>query len=61
MTRHRYRQEALPGVAGSAREYSPRGLELAGPRQGHLALDGSALGPLFDTNTNTTPQEANDA
>ena len=36
----------MPGA--EAREYSPKGLELAGPEQGHLALDGSALGPLFD-------------
>ena len=45
----RYKQEALAAVPGAeTREYSPVGLELAGPGQGQLALDGSALGPLFD-------------
>lgn len=48
MKRNRYRQEALEVPGATPREYSPRGLELAGPRQGWLALDGSALGPLFD-------------
>ena len=56
---HRYRQPGITGVPGAqARDYSPKGLELAGPVQGRLALDGSALGPLFDTTTTTTtPQE----
>jgi hypothetical protein len=55
---HRYRQPGIAGMPGAqARDYSPKGLELAGPVQGCLALDGSALGPLFDTNTTTTPQE----
>ena len=48
MKRNRYRQEALGVPGASPREYSPRGLELAGPSQGWLNLDGSALGPLFD-------------
>ena len=45
----RYKQEALVAVPGAEpREYSPKGLELAGPEQGHLALDGAVLGPLLD-------------
>lgn len=55
MTRHRYRQEALKLPGAMPRDYSPQPLQLAGPVQGWLALDGSALGPLFDrTNTTTT-------
>ena len=45
--RHRYRREGLGDLA-PAREYSPKPLELAPPQQGHLALDGAVLGPLFD-------------
>ena len=46
---HRYKQEALGAVPGAeAREYSPKGLELAGPEQGWLELDGGVLGPLFN-------------
>jgi hypothetical protein len=45
----RYKQEALAAVPGAeTREYSPVGLELAGPEQGWLDLDGGALGPLFN-------------
>ena len=45
----RYKQEALAAVPNAeARSYSPKGLELAPPEQGHLALDGGVLGPLFD-------------
>ena len=60
MKRHRYRQEALPMAGATARDYSPQGLELARPRQGWLALDGAALGPLFNTNTNTNTTESTD-
>lgn len=59
MKRHRYRQEALPMAGATARDYSPKGIELAGPQQGWLALDGAALGPLFNT-TNTTTTESTD-
>ena len=45
---HRYRQDGLPVAGAEAREYSPKGLELAGPEQGWLALDGAVLGPLFN-------------
>ena len=46
----RYKQEALVAVPGAEpREYSPKeGLELAGPEQQVLHLDGAVLGPLFD-------------
>ena len=46
----RYKQEALVAVPGAEpREYSPKeGLELAGPEQGWLELDGGVLGPLFN-------------
>ena len=45
----RYKQEALAAVPGAEpREYSPKGLELAPPEQGQLALDGGVLGPLFN-------------
>ena len=54
MKRHRYRQAALPLPGAEARNYSPAPQQLAGPKQGWLALDGAALGPLFNTNTNTT-------
>ena len=46
-TRNRYRQESLGGLA-EPREYNPSPLELAPPQQGHLALDGGVLGPLFN-------------
>ena len=46
----RYRQEGL-GELIPAQEYEPQGLQLAGPQQGHLALDGAVLGPLFDQPT----------
>jgi hypothetical protein len=44
----RYHQAALlPGA--EPRNYSPaKGLKPAPPEQGHLALDGAVLGPLFD-------------
>ena len=48
MTPHRYQQDALALPGAEAREYSPQPLELAPPVQGHLALDGGALGPLFN-------------
>jgi hypothetical protein len=60
---HRYRQPGIAGMPGAqARDYSPKGLDLAGPVQGYLVLDGSTLGPLFDASTSTattttTPQE----
>lgn len=57
MKRHRYRQDALPLPGAEPREYSPQGLDLARPQQGWLALDGAALGPLFNTTTNTTTEE----
>jgi hypothetical protein len=43
----RYRMDTLPGLPGPAREWSPQVIE-AKPTQGHLALDGSVLGPLFN-------------
>ena len=55
MTRHRYRQEALSLEGATPRDYNPQGLQLAGPRQGWLALDGGALGPLFNTDTTYHP------
>ena len=55
MTRHRYRQEALSLEGSTPRDYNPQGLQLAGPRQGWLALDGGALGPLFNTATTYHP------
>ena len=48
MKRHRYWQEALPLPGSQPREYSPAPQQLAGPVQGWLALDGGALGPLFN-------------
>jgi len=51
-TPNRYRQEALGGLS-PAREYNPKGLELAPPQQGFLALDGGALGPLFNNHEET--------
>jgi hypothetical protein len=45
---HRYNQTALALPGAKPRNYSPKALELAPPVQGHLALDGSVLGPLFD-------------
>ena len=55
MKRHRYRQEALPLPGSQPREYSPEPQQLTGPVQGWLALDGGALGPLFnDHDSNTT-------
>ena len=48
--KHRYKQEALAAVPGAeARSYSPKeGPQPAPPEQGWLALDGGALGPLFN-------------
>ena len=46
---HRYKQQALVAVPGAEpREYSPTKPQPAPPEQGWLALDGGALGPLFD-------------
>lgn len=56
MKRNRYRQDALPVPGAQAREYSPQPLQLAGPSQGWLALDGGALGPLFNDHTTTTKE-----
>ena len=53
---HRYHQDALALPGAEARDYSPKGLELAPPQQGLLALDGAVLGPLFDQPT-TTPEQ----
>jgi hypothetical protein len=57
MKQHRYRQGALAVPAAQPRDYSPPELELAGPQQGWLALDGGALGPLFNDHTTTTTTE----
>jgi hypothetical protein len=46
--KHRYNQTALPLPGAEARSYSPKAQELAPPQQGHLALDGAVLGPLFN-------------
>lgn len=55
MKRHRYRCEALPGLPGlGAAEWSPEGLPQPKPEQGWLALDGAALGPLFNDHTDAT-------
>jgi hypothetical protein len=54
MKPHRYRQEALSVPGAMPHDYSPQGLQLAGPTQGWLALDGGALGPLFNHTTTTT-------
>ena len=54
MKRNRYRQPALPVPGAQAREYDPQPLQLAGPSQGWLALDGGARGPLFNDHTTTT-------
>jgi hypothetical protein len=48
---HRYHQDALPLPGAEARSYSPKAQELAPPQQGHLALDGGVLGPLFNQPT----------
>jgi hypothetical protein len=56
MTRHRYRQEALPLPGAQPRDYSPAELKPAAPVQGWLALDGGALGPLFNDHTTTTTE-----
>ena len=45
---HRYHQDGLLLPGAEARDYSPKGQELAGPEQGWLALDGTVLGPLFN-------------
>jgi hypothetical protein len=56
MKRHRYRLESIPGLPAAATEWSPTGLPQPKPAQGWLALDGAALGPLFNDHA-TTPQE----
>lgn len=53
MKRHRYRLETLPGLPAAATEWSPAGLPEPKPTQGWLALDGAALGPLFNDHTDT--------
>jgi hypothetical protein len=55
MKRDRYRQDALPLPGATARDYSPAPLQLAGPVQGWLALDGGALGPLFNDHDDHPP------
>jgi hypothetical protein len=45
---HRYQQQALAVPGSQPRDYSPTGQPLAAPEQGWLALDGGALGPLFN-------------
>jgi hypothetical protein len=57
MKRHRYRQEALSIEGAKPTDYSPTELQLAGPQQGWLALDGGALGPLFNNHTTTATTE----
>jgi hypothetical protein len=59
MKRHRYRQGALPLPSAAARDYSPCTQPMAAPVQGWLALDGGALGPLF--NDHTTEKETDGA
>ena len=54
MKQHRYQQGALPVPSAQPRDYSPQPLELAGPEQGWLALDGGALGPLFNDHDSDT-------
>lgn len=54
MKQHRYHQGALAVPGATPNDYSPAELELAGPQQGWLALDGGALGPLFNNHTTTT-------
>jgi hypothetical protein len=39
--------DTLPGLPGPSQEWSPQTID-AKPTQGHLALDGSVLGPLFN-------------
>jgi len=57
MRRHRYRQEALPMPGAQSRDYSPAEFKPAAPTQGWLALDGGALGPLFNDHTTTTASD----
>jgi hypothetical protein len=54
MKRHRYRQEALPLQGSRPSDYSPTPQQLAVPVQGWLALDGGALGPLFNDHGSDT-------
>jgi len=58
MKRHRYRQEALPLPGAQPRDYSPQTQQLAGAVQGWLALDGGALGPLFNDHDSDTSSPA---
>jgi hypothetical protein len=53
----RYLMEALPDLPGAeASSWSPQPLQLADPAtQGHLPLDGSVLGPLFNDTTTPDP------
>jgi hypothetical protein len=48
---NRYHQDALALPGAEARSYSPKPQKLAPPQQGHLALDGGVLGPLFNQPT----------
>jgi hypothetical protein len=50
----RYRMDPLPGLPGPSQEWGPQTID-AKPAQGYLALDGSVLGPLF--NTHPTPNQ----
>jgi hypothetical protein len=58
MKHHRYRQEALPLLGSKPMDYTPRPQQLAGPHQGWLALDGGALGPLFNDHGDDTTSSA---
>jgi hypothetical protein len=58
MKQHRYHQGVLAVPAAKPRDYSPAEIELAGPQQGWLALDGGALGPLFNNHPTTDTGEA---
>jgi hypothetical protein len=58
MKRHRYRQEALPLPGSKPLDYTPQPQQLAGPHQGWLALDGGALGPLFNDHGDDTTSSA---
>jgi hypothetical protein len=48
----RYQMDTLPGLPGPSLQWSPQTPQDK-PAQGHLALDGSVLGPLF--NIHPTP------
>lgn len=50
----RYRMDTLPGLPGPSLQWSPQ-TQQDKPAQGHLVLDGSVLGPLF--NNHPTPSQ----